>query len=79
MSTMEIIRTAWRGVPCEIVFQPCRHHTEMVVYVNPDGLNLPAWPMGHRTIHGASLEQWEMLKKAANGFLSDEEAGHAAS
>lgn len=72
MTTPEIIRTSFRGIPCEIIFQDLGTRSETVFWLNPDGLNLPTWPMGHKTLHGVTAAEWQRVKASAQKGLGDE-------
>jgi hypothetical protein len=60
--TPDIIRAKYNGVPCEIVHQRLASRSETVFWLNPDGQNLPHWPMAHKTVHGLTEEQWQAIK-----------------
>jgi hypothetical protein len=63
--TIDVVRTKYRDIPCEIVHQRLATRSETVFWLNPEGVNLPHWPMAHRTIHGLSEAQWEQIKAQA--------------
>ena len=62
MTQPEFVRTTYRGVPCEIVHQKLATRNETVFWLNPEGVNLPHWPMAHRTVHGLSDADWQRIK-----------------